>query len=96
MKLKEQHNSRRDFLKKTAIGLSAFTVVPGYVLGGDRLIAADNCLTRTVILNGTEQIKEGGLWKSPVKDSSAVHLARPSKVLIGPLIQLKRKKIKTP
>lgn len=42
-------NSRRDFIKKTAIGLTAFTIVPRYVLGGNGFIAPSDKLTKAVI-----------------------------------------------
>ena len=44
-----QLNSRRDFLKKTAVGLAAFTIVPRYVLGGNGFIAPSDRLTKAVI-----------------------------------------------
>ena len=51
MKTKEepQQNSRRDFIKKTAIGLAAFTIVPRYVLGGPGYLAPSDKLTKAVI-----------------------------------------------
>jgi myo-inositol 2-dehydrogenase / D-chiro-inositol 1-dehydrogenase len=45
----EQPNSRRDFIKKTAVGLAAFTIVPRYVLGGNGFIAPSDTLTKAVI-----------------------------------------------
>jgi predicted dehydrogenase len=44
-----QQNSRRDFIKKTAVGLAAFTIVPRYVLGGNGFIAPSDKLTKAVI-----------------------------------------------
>ena len=44
-----QPNSRRDFIKKTALGLAAFTIVPRYVLGGNGFIAPSDKLTKAVI-----------------------------------------------
>ncbi|WP_421939762.1 Gfo/Idh/MocA family oxidoreductase [Pedobacter sp.] len=45
----ENHSSRRDFIKKSAIGLAAFTIVPRYVLGGTGFIAPSDKLTKAVI-----------------------------------------------
>ncbi len=44
-----QQNSRRDFIKKTAVGLAAFTIVPRYVLGGNGFIAPSDKLTKAII-----------------------------------------------
>lgn len=41
--------SRRDFIKKSAIGLAAYTIVPRKVLGGPRFIAPSDELTKAVI-----------------------------------------------
>lgn len=53
MKTKEEpqkdQNTRRDFIKKTAIGLAAFTIVPRYVLGGQGYLAPSDKLTKAVI-----------------------------------------------
>lgn len=51
MKPKEpqQPNSRRDFIKKTAVGVAAFSIVPRYVLGGQGFIAPSDKLTKAVI-----------------------------------------------
>lgn len=48
MKPKEP-TSRRDFIKKTAVGVAAFTIVPRYVLGGNGFIAPSDKLTKAVI-----------------------------------------------
>jgi myo-inositol 2-dehydrogenase/D-chiro-inositol 1-dehydrogenase len=40
---------RRSFLKKSAIGVAAFTIVPRYVLGGNGFIAPSDKLTKAVI-----------------------------------------------
>ncbi|MCX2450273.1 Gfo/Idh/MocA family oxidoreductase [Pedobacter sp. PLR] len=44
-----QPNSRRDFIKKAAVGAAAFTIVPRYVLGGTGFIAPSDRLTKAVI-----------------------------------------------
>ena len=44
-----QQNSRRDFIKKSAVGLAAFSIVPRHVLGGQGFIAPSDRLTKAVI-----------------------------------------------
>ncbi len=48
MKPKEP-NTRRNFIKKAAVGVAAFTIVPRYVLGGTGFIAPSDKLTKAVI-----------------------------------------------
>jgi myo-inositol 2-dehydrogenase/D-chiro-inositol 1-dehydrogenase len=48
-KEKASQKSRRDFIKKSAIGLAAYTIVPRKVLGGTRFIAPSDELTKAVI-----------------------------------------------
>jgi myo-inositol 2-dehydrogenase/D-chiro-inositol 1-dehydrogenase len=48
-KEKGSQRSRRDFIKKSAIGLAAYTIVPRKVLGGPRYIAPSDELTKAVI-----------------------------------------------
>ncbi len=45
----EDQNTRRDFLKKSALGLAAFTIVPRYVLGGPGYLPPSDKLTKAVI-----------------------------------------------
>ena len=45
----ESQNLRRDFIKKAAIGVAAFSIVPRYVLGGKGFIAPSDKLTKGVI-----------------------------------------------
>ncbi len=47
--LEKDINSRRDFLKKSVLGLAAFTIVPRHVLGGEGYIAPSDKLTKAVI-----------------------------------------------
>jgi predicted dehydrogenase len=47
-KPKLQEN-RRDFIKKAAIGIASFTILPRYVLGGTGFIAPSDKLTKAVI-----------------------------------------------
>lgn len=42
-------NSRRDFLKKSAIALGAFAIVPRHVLGGKGFLAPSDTLTKAII-----------------------------------------------
>jgi predicted dehydrogenase len=44
-----ENKSRREFLKKSATALAAFTIVPRYVLGGNGFIAPSDQLTKAVI-----------------------------------------------
>jgi myo-inositol 2-dehydrogenase/D-chiro-inositol 1-dehydrogenase len=41
--------SRRDFVKKSAIGLAAFSIVPRHVLGGTNFLAPSDTLTKAVV-----------------------------------------------
>lgn len=45
----ESKNSRREFIKKTAATVAAFTIVPRFVLGGNGYIAPSDQLTKAVI-----------------------------------------------
>ena len=45
-------NSRRDFLKKTAVTAAAFTIVPRFVMGGNGFIAPSDQLTKAIIGTG--------------------------------------------
>jgi myo-inositol 2-dehydrogenase/D-chiro-inositol 1-dehydrogenase len=45
----ESRNLRRAFIKKAAIGVAAFSIVPRYVLGGNGFIAPSDRLTKAVI-----------------------------------------------
>ncbi|TPE44032.1 Gfo/Idh/MocA family oxidoreductase [Pontibacter mangrovi] len=45
----DQENSRRDFLKKSALALASFTIVPRFVLGGKGYVAPSDQLTKGVI-----------------------------------------------
>ncbi|HEY9535084.1 MAG TPA: Gfo/Idh/MocA family oxidoreductase [Mucilaginibacter sp.] len=46
---KQNQNSRRDFIKKSAVGMAAFTIVPRYVLGGPRYLAPSDKLTKAIV-----------------------------------------------
>jgi len=45
----ENPNPRRDFIKKSVIGIAAFTIVPRYVLGGTGFTAPSDQLTKAVV-----------------------------------------------
>ncbi|MCW8310304.1 Gfo/Idh/MocA family oxidoreductase [Sphingobacterium thalpophilum] len=47
--MKEKNSSRRDFIKKSAIGAAAFSIVPRFVLGGQGYLAPSDHLTKGVI-----------------------------------------------
>ena len=49
MEGKKPDTLRRSFLKKSAIGVAAFTIVPRYVLGGNGFTAPSDKLTKAVI-----------------------------------------------
>lgn len=52
--MKEKNStSRRSFLKKTAVGAAAFTIVPRFVLGGKGYIPPSDQLTKAVIGTGS-------------------------------------------
>jgi myo-inositol 2-dehydrogenase / D-chiro-inositol 1-dehydrogenase len=44
-----ENNSRRDFLKKSALALGAFAIVPRHVLGGKGFLAPSDTLTKGII-----------------------------------------------
>ncbi|GAA4084502.1 Gfo/Idh/MocA family oxidoreductase [Mucilaginibacter panaciglaebae] len=46
---KQTQNSRRDFIKKSAVGVAAFTIVPRYVLGGTGHLAPSDKLTKAIV-----------------------------------------------
>ncbi|HRG79431.1 MAG TPA: Gfo/Idh/MocA family oxidoreductase, partial [Cyclobacteriaceae bacterium] len=43
------NNSRRDFIKKSALALGAFAIVPRHVLGGNGYLAPSDTLTKAII-----------------------------------------------
>lgn len=44
-----ENNSRRDFIKKSALALGAFAIVPRHVLGGPGFLAPSDTLTKAII-----------------------------------------------
>jgi myo-inositol 2-dehydrogenase/D-chiro-inositol 1-dehydrogenase len=49
MEAEKPQNLRRAFIKKAAIGVAAFSIIPRYVLGGNGFIAPSDRLTKAVI-----------------------------------------------
>ncbi len=49
MKTTKETKTKRDFIKKAAISMAAFSIVPRYVLGGTGFIAPSDRLTKAVI-----------------------------------------------
>lgn len=86
MKTKQtgNHSSRRDFIKKSAIALSAFTIVPRYVLGGTGFIAPSDRLTKAVIgvgSMGKNHFGYDGTQVVAICDVDKRHLAQASAML---------------
>lgn len=82
--MKEKSNSRREFLKKSAVTLAAFTIVPRYVLGGNGYIAPSDQLTKGVIgvgAMGRNHFKYEGTRVVAVCDVDKRHLTIASGML---------------
>jgi predicted dehydrogenase len=47
--ISSETNSRRDFIKKSALALGAFAIVPRHVLGGKGFLAPSDTLTKAII-----------------------------------------------
>jgi len=47
--ISSETNSRRDFIKKSALALGAFAIVPRHVLGGPGFLAPSDTLTKAII-----------------------------------------------
>jgi myo-inositol 2-dehydrogenase / D-chiro-inositol 1-dehydrogenase len=47
--ISSEHSSRRDFIKKSALVLGAFAIVPRHVLGGKGFLAPSDTLTKAII-----------------------------------------------
>lgn len=58
---KNQRTSRKDFLKKSALGIASFTIVPRFVLGGKGFTAPSDKITIGFIGNG----KQGTILANP-------------------------------
>jgi len=72
-------NNRRDFLKKSAVALAAFSIVPRYVLGGPGYLAPSDQLTKAIIGvggMGRGHIKYEGTRVVAICDVDKNHLKR--------------------
>jgi myo-inositol 2-dehydrogenase/D-chiro-inositol 1-dehydrogenase len=77
-------NSRRDFIKKSAIAMAGFTIVPRYVLGGTGFIAPSDRLTKAVIgvgNMGRNHLPYEGTQVVAICDVDKKHLARAASML---------------
>jgi predicted dehydrogenase len=65
----EKENSRRKFLKNTALGVAAFTIVPRYVLGGKGYVApSDRLVIASIGIGGKGQSDISNFAKSGKAD----------------------------
>jgi len=84
--MKEQNNSRREFIKKSVIGAAAFTIVPRFVLGGQGYLAPSDHLTKGVIGvggMGRGHFEYAGTKTVAICDVDTRHLAIAQKALGG-------------
>lgn len=84
--MKKNHNSRRDFLKKSLLGAAAFTIVPRYVLGGKGYLAPSDHLTKGIIgvgSMGRGHFNYAGTKTVAICDVDTRHLAIAQKALGG-------------
>src|SRR5690606_17301307 len=82
--MNKQKDSRRDFLKKSAIAAPAFTIVPRFVLGGQGYLAPSDHLTKAVIgvgSMGRGHFKYAGTKTVAICDVDKRHLAIAAKQL---------------
>ncbi|MGZ3749918.1 MAG: Gfo/Idh/MocA family oxidoreductase [Mucilaginibacter sp.] len=74
----KNNNSRREFLKKSAIAVASFTIVPRFVLGGKGYLAPSDHLTKGIIGvggMGKNHIPYGGTKVVALCDVDKNHLA---------------------
>ena len=79
-------NSRRDFLKKTAVTAAAFSIVPRFVLGGNGFIAPSDQLTKGVIGTGAmgrNHFPYAGTRVVALCDVDKVHLKQAADIVGG-------------
>ena len=84
--MKNNQNSRREFIKKSLMGAAAFTIVPRYVLGGKGFLAPSDHLTKGVIGvggMGRNHFKYAGTKTVAICDVDTRHLAIAQKALGG-------------
>lgn len=77
-------DTRRDFIKKAAIGMAAFTIIPRYVMGGNGFIAPSDRLTKAVIGvggMGRNHFPYDGTQVVAICDVDTRHLAKAQSML---------------
>lgn len=77
-------NNRREFIKKAAIGVASFTILPRYVLGGTGFIAPSDRLTKAVIgvgAMGRGHFEYDGTQVVAICDVDTRHLAKAQAML---------------
>src|SRR5690606_13917283 len=82
--MNKQKNSRREFLKNSAIAAATFTIVPRFVLGGQGYLAPSDHLTKAVIgvgSMGRGHFKYAGTKTIAICDVDKRHLAIAEKML---------------
>ena len=80
----EVQNTRRDFLKKSAIAAASFTIVPRFVLGGKGFLAPSDHLTKGIIGvggMGKNHIPYGGTRVVAICDVDRNHLQDVAKLV---------------
>ncbi|ADY53188.1 oxidoreductase domain protein [Pseudopedobacter saltans DSM 12145] len=85
VKMESKNNSRREFIKKSAIGIASFTIVPRFVLGKGYLAPSDH-LTKGVIgvgSMGRGHFKYAGTKTVAICDVDSRHLAIAQQALGG-------------
>lgn len=87
---KENQNSRRDFIKKSAVGVAAFTIVPRFVLGGTKYLAPSDKLTKAII-------GVGGMGRNhiPYEDTPVVAICDVDKKHLAEVADMVGKGVKT-
>jgi predicted dehydrogenase len=81
-----KNNTRRDFLKKSALALGAFAIVPRHVLGGKGFLAPSDTLTKAIIGvggMGMGHIPYENTRVLAVCDVDKLHLANAMKTIGG-------------
>lgn len=86
----EYQSSRRDFIKKAALGIAAFSIVPRFVLGGKGFIAPSDLLTKAVIGVGAM-----GRNHFPYADTKVVAICDVDRSHLKKAVELLGKGVKT-
>ena len=82
----EVTKSRREFLKKSAVALATFTIVPRAVLGGTGYLAPSDQLTKAIIGvggMGRGHIPYGGTKVVAICDLDKNHLNQAANIISG-------------